>query len=123
MGDGARRLRVKTLISKSSLTPQQAKQRADFEAAQAFGRAATYTAKVQGWRDQGGTLWTPGTIIDIDDPVRDWVGQFLVVSVTYSKSADAGTTTSVVVAPEGGYYAELPESPRKGIRAWRALTS
>lgn len=122
-GDGPRRLRVKTLISKSSLTPKQAKSRANWEAAQAFGRASTLTETVKGWRDQGGCLWTPGTIIEVDDPVRQWIGQFLVVAARYSKSTDGGTTTDVTVAPEGGYYAELPKSPRKGIKAWRALTS
>lgn len=121
--DGPRRLRVKTLISKSALTPKQAKDRANWEAAQAFGKASTYTAKVKGWRDQGGCLWTPGTVIEVDDPIRGWIGQFLVVSVTYSKSKSGGTTTSVTVAPEGGYFAELPKNPRKGIKAWRAVTS
>jgi prophage tail gpP-like protein len=120
-GDGSRRLRVKTLISKSSLSPAKAKTRAQWEAANAFGRAVSYSATVRGWRDQEGELWTPGTLIEVDDPVRRFQGQFLVVTVNYLKSSDEGTRCEVSVAPEGGYYAQLPESPRQGIRAWRAL--
>jgi prophage tail gpP-like protein len=120
-GDGARRLRVKTIISKSSLSAGQAKTRANWEAANAFGRAVAYSATVEGWRDQEGELWTPGTLIEINDPVRRFVGQMLVVSVTYNKSSDGGTTCDISCAPEAGYYAQLPESPRKGIQAWRAL--
>jgi len=121
-GDGSRRLRVKTLISKSSLTAAQAKSRAQWEAANAFGRANSYTATVRGWTDQTGALWTPGTLIEIDDPLHLWQGVFLVISVVFSKSTEGGTTSTVTVAPEAGYYAELPENPRKGLGAWRALT-
>jgi len=120
--DGTRRLRVKTLISKSSLSPAKAKTRAKWEASNSFGRAVTYTGVVRGWRDQAGVLWEPGTLIEIDDPVRRFQGQFLVTTVNYTKSVEDGTRTAVTVAPEGGYYAELPESPRQGIRAWRALS-
>lgn len=94
--------------------------RVQWEAATRLGRASTVVYTVKGWYRSDGGLWQPGTTVEVDDPYCRVDGRMLIVNVSLKKSSEDGTTAEIVVAPEYGYYAELPKSAKRSIGAWRS---
>ncbi len=108
------------MTSESALTKAQAQVHADWAAANRLGRSTLIAYTVRGWRDELGTLWTPGTLVEVVDGFMRVNATLLVVNVDFVVSSEEGHVAKLTLAPEGGYYAKLPSNARQGLGAWGA---
>lgn len=83
--------------------------RADWERNVRFGRSRVATLTVQGWRDAGGTLWEPNTLLKVEDAWLKLTGTFLVQAVTWRRDA-SGTLADLTVVPPLAFSPE-PQKP------------
>lgn len=82
---GVSRKRVLILPHEGEVTVDRMTKRAEWQAKRAAGNGSTATITVSGWRDAGGTIWTPNWLIEIND---DWLGlsgKMIIKSVTLSQ--------------------------------------
>jgi prophage tail gpP-like protein len=124
--DMGSRKRVLVVPAESSADPKRALARVQWEAATRLGRAISVQYKVDSWfrRDAGGELgdlWQPGTKIEVVDPFLRIEADLLIVAAQLSASSEDGHTATITLAPEAGYFSELPKNPRAGLGAWRGL--
>jgi prophage tail gpP-like protein len=79
--------------------------RALWEAARRAGRGTSATAVVDSWRDTGGTLWTPNTLIPVTLPGLRFAPatQLCVSEVTYHFDLEGGTRAEISVLPEAAF--------------------
>lgn len=82
------------------------KRRARWEVARRAGRALVVQATVDSWRDGGGKLWTPNTIVPVSLPGQRFTGSLLVASVTYRRDARTGTHADLVLMPKEAFAIE-----------------
>ncbi|MEM9369562.1 MAG: phage baseplate assembly protein [Pseudomonadota bacterium] len=93
---------------------------ADYERRVRFGRSVEATYTVQGWRQGGGSIWTPGELVAISD---DWLrleGDMLIASCRYSYGPDGQRTEINLVRPDA--FARAPQADT-GSRASAPSTS
>lgn len=75
--------------------------RAEWEARFARARSSRARYVVQGWTGPGGALWQTNTIVRVEDALRGLRRDMLIAGVTFSRSADRGTVTTLdLVLPE-----------------------
>jgi len=76
-----------------------------------FGSMATYTARVAGWRDAGGELFSAGQTIDVTAPDAMIYSRYSLIarSVVLEQSAQGKTSSLKLVMP-GSFSGELPET-------------
>lgn len=80
--------------------------RARWEANRRAGRSNLVRVTVDSWRDSGGMLWAPNTLVPVDLP-RNRAGSPLVLTeVTFRRSNEAGTTADLVLMPKEGLSIE-----------------
>jgi len=82
--------------------------RANWEAARRAGRSFVVRATVDSWRDSGGTLWLPNTLVSIDVPgcVSAQVGALIISEVTFKRDDDNGTTAEIVAMTPAAFQPE-----------------
>lgn len=71
------------------------RQRAIWQARRAAGNSVTASLLVTGWRDDGGKLWSPNWLIQVED---DWLGiegQMIIKSVVFSQGERTWATLSL----------------------------
>lgn len=95
---GGPRGRKLVLLHEGEASEDRVKKRAAWEARRAAGWSITATVPVIGWRDEGGTLWTPNWLVGLEDPLLFLKQDMVIKSVRLIQ--DAGDE------PEGT-YAEL----------------
>jgi prophage tail gpP-like protein len=79
-------------------------QRVKWEAARRFGRSRALQVTVDSWRDAGGMLWQPNTLVPINLPGLKLTGtKWLITEVTYSRSLGSGTTADLVLMPREAF--------------------
>lgn len=66
------------------------------------GRSRRLEYSVQGWKDDDGKLWTPNTIVRIDDSFLRLRDELLIVSAAFTRGL-AGTTTQLTLSPRSAY--------------------
>jgi prophage tail gpP-like protein len=104
---GVKRHRRMVIITEAGGGGQDvAKQRALWEAARRAGRANRVSVKTDGWRDSGGTLWTPNTLVSLVLPsLKLQQANWIIGEVTYVRG-EGGTTADLVIMPPAAF---LPE--------------
>lgn len=78
---------------------KRARHRRDKEA----GNALTANITVQGFRDEGGQLWTPGYTVFVASPFLAITQDMLVDSVTFSQSRGAGSESVISLVDPKAY--------------------
>ena len=76
-------------------TKKRAKNRRD----RAAGNALKATIDTQGFRDEGGTLWTPGWLVWTESPFLDIAQDMLIESATYRQSEKGSIATLQLTDP------------------------
>jgi prophage tail gpP-like protein len=51
----------------------------------------------QGFRDDGGQLWTPGFLVFVDSPFLNLAGDMAVESVTWTQGRKSGSTAALTL--------------------------
>ncbi|AOM40486.1 phage baseplate assembly protein [Xenorhabdus hominickii] len=69
-----------------------------------YGRSKMLKVLVDSWRDVGGTLWTPNTLIPIHLPVFGLASeQWLLSEVSYVRNKDDGTRAELTLMPPAAF--------------------
>lgn len=89
------------------------RQRAQWEMTTRKAKGTEVKVKVQGWRDEGGTLWTPGWLVSVDLPTLEISQDLLIADVTLTKSMD-GTTADLTLKDPDAFQPEPAEPEKKG---------
>jgi prophage tail gpP-like protein len=85
MDPGVMRYRPKILINEGDTDDARAQSRADHERDRAQGLAVKATIETQGWRDDGGKLFTPNHLIYVASPTLKIMGDMLIEKVSLSQ--------------------------------------
>jgi prophage tail gpP-like protein len=96
-----------------------AQARAIWECSRRAGRSRMVNLTTDTWRDAGGTLWTPNTIVPVTLPKSNFGPVDLVIAEVVFRRGASGTTADLTVMPS---YAFLPEPilllpPVRGVNA------
>ncbi len=83
-------------------TPAQCQEQADFEASYRAAQSKAFSMTVQGWQQTDGSLWEINRLVQVNDPVLDRAGQYLITDVTMTLD-DGGTLTKLNLMPLEGY--------------------
>jgi len=103
--DRVARRRVKVISQSGQLTEKMARDRVQWERANALSKAMTLNYTVQGWRQSSGQLWRHNMIVRVIDPLIGLDRDMLISEITY-ELGEPGTFTKMTVAPPDGF---LPE--------------
>lgn len=118
----AREERTLLVIAEGAVTPEQAAQRAAWEATVRAARSTRASVLVRGWAQRPGAgLWRPNLQVDVSVPTIGLEGRFLIAAATWSLSESSGTTTELeLVRPDA--YTPQPELGEEGdlLRAFLA---
>lgn len=102
--EDARIKRNRLLIIQQSgqLTPELAKDRAEWEATNRINRSLSVTYSVVGWRQSTGQLWLPNQLVRVKDEIVGIDRDLLIAEVTYELSS-SGMVTHLHLAPPNGF--------------------
>lgn len=103
--DRVTRRRVKVIHQSGQMTTKLARDRVQWERANAISKAMTLHYVVQGWRQSSGELWRHNMIVRVVDPLVGLDRDMLISEITY-ELGEPGTLTRMTVAPPDGF---LPE--------------
>ena len=90
LDNGVERYRPTIVLAETSVDSGKAQERANWEATTRAAKASEVNLRVQGWRQENGTLWTPNLIVRCRCPFLFVDKDLLIVSVTYIKN-NSGT--------------------------------
>lgn len=104
---GVTRHRIRMIVAETSGggigALDAAKDRAGWEAARRYGRSYAVRIVTDGWRDRGGTLYSPNYLIALDLPTCKITGKTWAISeVTYRKD-EGGTLCDIVAMPKEAF--------------------
>lgn len=98
-----RRFRRLNLIADNSVSDDgiQAftERRAQWEVNRRLGQSISVVVMVDSWRDSSGALWEPNTLVPVELPGLRAPSPMIVTSVEFRRSANSGTTATLVLAP------------------------
>ncbi|QHC36464.1 phage baseplate assembly protein [Komagataeibacter xylinus] len=105
---GVPRYRPFFVISEQSYNGQfLAELRAKWELQRRRGRSQSVRLSCDSWHDKNGKLWTPNTLAPVHLPSLKLPGKtWLITDVTFSKSAETGTTAELNLMPPEGMSVE-----------------
>lgn len=96
--DTIKRKRVKIIVPPELIRKQDARDRAKWHRDRASGEGLTCEVTVPGWRDEGGTIWTPGWLVFTELPSLDVVQDMLIKKVSLRQSDEASGGTQAVLS-------------------------
>lgn len=109
------RYRPLTVLAEEQVDAKACQTRADWEVSVRRGRSRILTATVQGWH-HADDLWRPLTKVPCEIPEINLNGMMLISAVTYSKSADAGTTATLTLSdPDAFSVISVEQAP---VESW-----
>lgn len=109
LDQAVRRGRQFILTGESSFAGTQTKDRATWEANIRKARGRVYSATVHGFRHQGGALWSPNTLVRVQDDRAGINAKMLINSVNYAMDTDGGRMTTLSLLQRDAYTLELEE--------------
>lgn len=104
---GVSRSRPIILAHEGEILVDRMKTKAEWQAKRSAGQAATASITTIGWRDSGGTIWTPNWLVMVED---DWIGingMMVIKSVQLSQD-DSGTIATLSLADPRALGGENP---------------
>ena len=96
--EGVARLRRKVIVPPEEIKKKDARTRAKWHRDRAAGKGTTCEVRVKGWRDQAGTIWTPGWLVAVEIADLGLLQDMLVQKVSLEQSgsdSDDGTVASL----------------------------
>lgn len=110
---GVTRYRPKTLLNEGAANKTGAIARAEWECRRNLGRALTVHATRVGWRQEGGELWRPNTLVICEVPSANVRGELALSKVSYRKGGQ-GTLCELDLSPPEAFTPEPPEAASDG---------
>lgn len=109
--------RTRILVMDGDATKARAKKRAETLRDRAAGAAIRATALVVGWRDENGTLWTPGYLVWTESDFNDLAQDMLIEAVDYEQTpgqGDHGTTAHLHLVDPRAYGGKAGKGNKSG---------
>ncbi|WP_027523343.1 phage baseplate assembly protein [Bradyrhizobium sp. Ec3.3] len=97
--DGVQRNRTIIIIQNEDTTKDRAKKRAKNRKNRTAGNALKATISVQGFHDDGGQLWAPGSLVWTESPFLDIAQDMLIESVDYRQNDGGSIATLNLIDP------------------------
>lgn len=116
-----RAARVLMVRAESGITPELARQRAEWEAKVRAGRAEAGRVTVQGWRQGNGALWPVNALVAMRSPACGVDGELLITEAT-SRIDSGGTTTELALKRPDAYLPE-PVVAKAATMRWPEAAS
>jgi prophage tail gpP-like protein len=114
---GVKRRRPLIVRHEGEVLTDRMKTRAEWHVKRGAGNAVTASITTMGWRDQGGTIWTPNFLVMVED---DWIGisgMMVIKSVTLDQQDGGGTTATLSLADPRALGGENPRGSTDGSYA------
>ena len=102
---GVNRHRPVIVAQDEDTTKPRAKKRAKNRRDRAAGDALKATIDTQGFRDEGGTIWTAGNLVWVESPFLDIAQDMLIESVTFRQD-DKGSIATLALTDPKSYGGE-----------------
>jgi len=102
---GITRKRPKIIIAEGSVTADQAKDRAEWEATSRIAKSTGVSLSVQGWRQEDKSLWAENQLVHIHSKFLGLFNDMLITTVAHSQS-NSGTTTDLTLVPKNSFSPE-----------------
>jgi prophage tail gpP-like protein len=112
------RPRPKVIILESDATSAGVKKRAEWSARRAAGRSVRGSARVPGWRDAAGKLWSPNWLVAFTDPDLEIDQEMAISAVAFRQSERDGTTATLTLVDPRAFGGEDPKG--KSAASWSA---
>ena len=121
-----RESRVLIIRPEGNVTPAQATQRAQWEAAVRAARATTVSVSVQGWLQGDGTPWPLNRIVRVVLPtlglgLQSGGVELLTTRVTHTVTLDQGTTTQLELRSPEAFRPEIVQQAGSRNNLWNEL--
>jgi prophage tail gpP-like protein len=97
---GVQRHRTIIIVQDEDTTQDRAQKRAQNRVNRAAGNGTKATIAVQGFHDDGGMLWTPGSLVWTESPFLDLAQDMLIESVDYRQNDGGSIATLQLVDPQ-----------------------
>lgn len=110
--------RVLVLRPDGSLTPEQAKRRAEWEATTRAARADRVSVSVRGWTYARGKVWPINALVKLKAPSLGVDGVMLIAQATYAISLTQGSVTTFDLRRPDAF---TPEPRLKGDNYWKEI--
>src|SRR6266571_1840639 len=101
--DGAVRDRPVLIIVDDDVDRRLAKKRAENHRDREAGNSLRANITVQGFRDDAGTLWTPGNLVWVESPFLSIARDMLIERASFSQSRNDGSETELSVVDPRAY--------------------
>jgi prophage tail gpP-like protein len=111
------RKRPLVIVVEEDTDKDRAKKRAKGRRDRAAGRSLTASVTVQGFRDEGGTLWEPGRLVWVESDVLQVQQDMLIEAATFEQNASRGTTTRLELVDPRAYGGKKGRASKSG-KAW-----
>lgn len=92
---GVKRYRPKIIVHEGDCDNKRASDRAKHEKERAAGACIKATIRTQGWRDDGGQIWTPNTIIFVAAPTTLHIVQDMLIESVELEQGEDGTEANL----------------------------
>lgn len=116
--EGVEGPRTRILVADKDLGKDEAKDYARHLRDRAAGEALRAQSEQPGWRDEAGTLWTPGHLVWVESPWLDLAQDMLIekISATQTKAAGegGGSKASLTFVDPRGYGGKKGKGSKSG---------
>lgn len=96
--DTLNRKRVKIIVPPERIRNQDARDRAKWHRDRASGEGLTCEVTLPGWRDEAGTIWTPGWLVFTEIPSLDVVQDMLIKKVSLRQTDEESGGTQAILS-------------------------
>lgn len=114
---GVDRNRPVVIIQEDDTDKDRAKKHAKNRRDRAAGNGLKAGVTVQGFRDEGGTIWTPNRLVWVQSPFLNVEQDMLVEGVTYSQDSSGSKTRIELVDPQA--YGGKAKGKKGSGKAWK----
>ena len=110
---GLKRHRPLIVVQDSDTTKDLTKKRAKNLRARKAGDALKATVTTQGFRDEGGKIWTPGHLVWVESPFSDIAQDMLIEKISYQQD-DGGSIATLSLTDPRSYGGEGGKGNKSG---------
>jgi prophage tail gpP-like protein len=97
------RYRPVVVVQDNDTDTKRAKKRAEHRRDREAGRSISAQVTVQGFHDDGGTLWTPGGLVWVESPFAGVVQDMVIEKTSFEQERDAGSITKLSLVDPQAY--------------------
>ena len=115
---GVGRYRPRIIINEGDTDKARARSRATHEMGRRQGLSVKATIETQGWRDDGGRLWSPNMLVFVESPSLKIAGDMLIEKVTLSQDAGGSGSIAKLSLVNAAAYGGSGGGAQKSDGAW-----